>query len=169
MSKGVVQLLLEVLCMWLKRKKRIFSLSRCFWDLGFGFIFDWYLGSAHGTKKLPQPPINLLTSKPLHRTASGELWSKARWLGIRWICLGFVWMQQKHQLLGWLLRVPSEYYRHFPYEAFLCFLVISPKTWNPKIGGLCRCFSFSQEGFFSFRGCSPLMKLISIEVGGPSS
>lgn len=97
MSKGVVQLLLEVLCMWLKRKNRIFSFPGAFgiWDLGsflMGMLCTWDKKAVSTTNQ----PVDFKATNS--RTASGELWSKARWLGIRWICLGFVWMQQKHEL-----------------------------------------------------------------------
>ena len=80
MSKGVVQLLLEVLCMWLKRKKKVFSpFPGAFgiWDLG-----SFLIG------KLPQPPINLLTSKP--RTAEQLQASYGAKQG-GWGYVGFVW------------------------------------------------------------------------------
>ena len=75
----------------------------------------------------------------------------------------------KTSIIGLIIKGTVPILPAFSLCSFSLFLGYIPKNMEPKNWWLCRCFSFSQESFFSFRGCSPLMKLISIEVGGPSS
>ncbi len=117
-----------------------------------------------------QPDI--LHHQYLRRTISGlEHWTWFKDLSFQVTCsiifqLLFIWMsyQQRFQFKFFLPGLLLECAKPFnKCDVKLALLIYHQRklTWNPKIGGGCRCFSFLQENMFrwtgrpavSFRGC----------------